>query len=445
VGAAWHAFSTGLTVTTSTSDAGVAVSPIPQVAVGAKRSRHTFYGVLAGVSSAHFLNDMMQQVIVTIYPLLQGEFHLTLGQIGLIQAVFQVTAALLQPLVGLVTDKYPLPYATPFGMAFTLAGLLLMAVAPSYPILLVAVALIGFGSSVFHPQSSQAARAASGGKYGLAQSLFQIGGQFGQALGPFLVGAFIVSDGVQGRIRVGWFGVAALAAIVILLQVSRWYAHHLDLRKPKRKPGAAPRYPAPLVRRTVGLLFVLIFSKFWYLASISVLYQFFLIQRFGVNKRVAAYLFGVFTVAMAIGTLVGGPLGDRIGRRRVIWFSILGCAPFTLALPYVGLDTTIVLSAVIGLVLSSAFPAIIVYAQDMVPQRVGMVSGLFYGFSFGLGGLGGAVLSALAEYTSVDFVYKICALLPLLGLLAAFLPDVRPLESEVVAHAEMDVDAHELR
>ncbi|HEX7349277.1 MAG TPA: MFS transporter [Rhodanobacteraceae bacterium] len=395
--------------------------------------RRTFYSVLAGVSSAHFLNDMMQQVIITIYPLLQGEFHLTLGQIGLMQAVFQITAALLQPLVGLATDKYPLPYATPIGMCSTLAGLLLLAVAPSYPILLVAVALIGLGSSVFHPQSSQQARAASGGKYGLAQSLFQIGGQFGQSLGPFLVGAFIVIHGIQGRVRVAWFGLAALLAIVILLQVSRWYARHLDLRKPKRV--SERRYPKPLVRRTIGVLFVLMFAKFWYLSSITVFYQFFLIQRFGVSTHAAAYLLGVFTIAMAVGTLVGGPLGDRIGRKRVIWFSILGSAPFALALPYVGLTATIVLNALVGLVLSSAFPAIIVYAQDMLAHRVGMVSGLFYGFSFGLGGLGAAVLGYVAQHSSVYFVYQVCAFLPLLGLLAVFLPDVRPPEAAPQAAA----------
>jgi FSR family fosmidomycin resistance protein-like MFS transporter len=393
---------------------------------------HTFYGVLAGVSSAHLLNDMMQSVIVTIYPLLKGQFDLSFIQIGAIQLTFQFTASLLQPMVGAVTDKYPLPYATPVGMCFTLAGLLLLSVAPTYPLLLLAVALIGCGSSVFHPQSSQTARTASGGRYGLAQSLFQIGGNLGQALGPLIAAAIVLSFGLSGRPHVAWFGLAALLAIVILFRVSHWYARHLDLRRPKRR-GGARRYPPALVRRTIGILFILMFSKFFYLSSISVYYEFFLIQRFGLSAHVAANLLGVFLFAIAVGTVIGGPLGDKIGRKRVIWLSILGCAPFTLALPYVGLGWTVALSIVIGLVLASAFPAIIVYAQDMLTHRIGMVSGLFYGFSFGLGGLGAAVLGILADRFGIDFVYQVCAFLPLLGLLAAFLPDVRPPEDNVPA------------
>ena len=415
-------------VSVSTQGADVSVPGDPAVAgnVAAGR-RHTFYSVLAGVSSAHLLNDMMQSVIVTIYPLLKGEFDLSFIQIGAIQLTFQLTASLLQPIVGAVTDKHPLPYATPFGMCFTLAGLLLMSVAPTYPILLLAVALIGCGSSVFHPQSSQAARAASGGRYGLAQSLFQIGGNLGQAFGPMLAALLVLRYGQRGLPHVAWFGLAALLAIVILLQVSRWYSQHLDLRKPKHAHGAEPRrYPKPVVRRTVGILFVLMFSKFFYLSSISVYYEFFLMHRFGLSAHTAAYLLGIFLFAIAVGTLIGGPLGDRIGRRRVIWFSILGCAPFTLALPYVGLTATVALSVVIGLILASAFPAIIVYAQDMLTHRIGMVSGLFYGFSFGLGGLGAAVLGLVADHFGVTFVYQVCAFLPLLGLLAVFLPDVRP-------------------
>lgn len=391
-------------------------SPLPS------RNR-TYFSVLAGVSSAHLLNDMVQSLIVTIYPLLQGQFHLSFVQIGAITLTFQLTASLLQPLVGAVTDKHPLPYATPAGMGFTLIGVLLMSVAPSYPLLLVAVALIGCGSSVFHPQSSQAARAASGGRYGLAQSLFQIGGNVGQALGPLLAAAVVLQ---RGRTHVAWFGLAALLAIVILLQVSRWYARHLDLRAPKRGGKGMRRYPSSLVRKTIGVLFILMFSKFFYLASISSYYEFFLIRRFGLPAHESAYLLGVFLFAVALGTLIGGPLGDRIGRKRVIWVSILGCAPFTLALPYVGLGWTVGLSVVIGMVLASAFPAIIVYAQDMLTHRIGMVSGLFYGFSFGLGGIGAAVLGVIADHFGIVFVYKVCAFLPLLGLLAAFLPDVRP-------------------
>ncbi len=393
---------------------------------GGTRAIDTYYSVLAGVSSAHMLNDMMQSLIVTIYPLLQGEFHLNFIEIGAITLTFQLTASLLQPVVGALTDKYPLPYATPVGMLFSLAGVLLMSVAPAYPVLLLSVALIGCGSSVFHPQSSQTARAASGGRYGLAQSVFQIGGNLGQALGPMLVAIVVLKYGQHGRWHVAWFGLAALLGIVVLLQVSRWYSRHLDLRVSRGGRGSVRRYPPKVVRRTIGVLFILTFSKFFYLASIGSYYEFFLMYRFKLPAHTAAYLLGIFLFAVAGGTLVGGPLGDRIGRKRVIWFSILGCAPFTLALPYSSLGWTIGLSVVIGLVLASAFPAIIVYAQDMLTHRIGMVSGLFYGFSFGLGGLGAAVLGIVADHFGIVFVYKICAFLPLLGLFAAFLPDVRP-------------------
>ncbi|HEU4857984.1 MAG TPA: MFS transporter [Rhodanobacteraceae bacterium] len=369
------------------------------------------------------LNDMMQSVIVTIYPLLKHEFALSFVQIGLITLTFQLTASLLQPVVGIVTDKKPLPFSLPIGMCFTLCGLLLLSVAPSYPILLLSVALIGCGSSVFHPESSRVARMASGGRYGLAQSLFQIGGNTGQALGPLLAAVIVLK---QGRPEAAWFGLAALLAIVVLLQVSRWYRGHINERVRKRAATDRPLFPAHVVRRTVGILFALMFSKFFYLASISSYYEFFLIHRFGLSVHVSANLLAVFLFAVAIGTMIGGPLGDRIGRRRVIWFSILGCAPFTLVLPYVGLGWTVGLSVVIGLILASAFPAIIVYAQDMLTHRIGMVSGLFYGFSFGLGGLGAAVLGLIADHFGIVFVYQVCAFLPLLGLLAVFLPDVRP-------------------
>jgi FSR family fosmidomycin resistance protein-like MFS transporter len=378
------------------------------------------------------LNDMMQSVIVTIYPLLKHEFALSFIQIGLITMTFQVTASILQPVVGMVTDKKPLPYSLPIGMCFTLAGLLLISVAPTYPILLLAVALIGCGSSVFHPESSRVARMASGGRYGLAQSLFQIGGNTGQAMGPLLAAVIVLK---MGRPEAAWFGLAALLAIVVLLQVSRWYSLHIDERVRKRAPNDRPLWPAPLVKRSVGILFVLMFSKFFYLASISTYYEFFLMHRFGLSAHAAANLLAVFLFAIALGTLIGGPLGDRLGRRQVIWFSILGCAPFTLALPYVGLGWTMGLSVIIGLILASAFPAIIVFAQDMLPHRIGMVSGLFYGFSFGLGGIGAAVLGVVADYSSVTFVYEICAFLPLLGLFAVFLPDVRPVETAEASSA----------
>ena len=383
----------------------------------------TRFSVIGSVSVVHLLNDMMQSVIVTIYPLLKDEFDLSFVQIGLITLTFQMTASLLQPFVGTVTDKHPLPYSLPIGMCFTLTGLLLLSIAPSYGILLLSVALIGCGSSVFHPESSRVARMASGGRYGLAQSLFQIGGNTGQALGPLFAAAIILKF---GRGKASWFGLAAVLSIVILLQVSRWYKAHIAERVRKHVENEAHRFPAPVVRHTIGILLVLMFSKFFYLASISSYYEFYLIHRFGLSAHAAADLLAVFLFAVAAGTLIGGPLGDRIGRKRVIWVSILGCAPFTLLLPYVSLGWTIALSVVIGLVLASAFPAIIVYAQDMLTHRIGMVSGLFYGFSFGLGGLGAAVLGLLADHFGITFVYQVCAFLPLLGLFAAFLPDVRP-------------------
>jgi FSR family fosmidomycin resistance protein-like MFS transporter len=390
-----------------------------------KQPSPTRFSVIGSVSFVHVLNDMMQSVIVAIYPLLKGEFDLSFIQIGAITLTFQLTASLLQPVVGMVTDKHPLPFSLPIGMSFTLSGLLLLSVAPSYPLLLLSVALIGCGSSVFHPESSRVARMASGGRYGLAQSLFQIGGNIGQALGPLLAAAIVLK---YGRLNVHWFGLLALLAIVVLLQVSRWYRGHIDERVGKRHAGDKPLFPATAVRRTIGVLLVLMFSKFFYLASISSYYEFYLIHRFHVSAATSAHLLSVFLFAVATGTLIGGPLGDRIGRKKVIWFSILGAAPFTLLLPHVGLDWTVGLSVIIGLVLASAFPAIIVYAQDMLTHRIGMVSGLFYGFSFGLGGIGAAVLGVIAERFGIVFVYQVCAFLPLLGLLAVFLPDVRPAE-----------------
>ena len=422
---------------TAFSSAVVTVSSPPRTAPAPMPPTHpthpgpTRYGVLAAVSFVHVLNDMMQSVIVAIYPLLKGDFHLSFAQIGAITLTFQMTASLLQPVVGLVSDRHPLPFSLPVGMCFTLSGLLLLAVAPTYPLLLLAVALIGCGSAVFHPESSRVARMASGGRYGFAQSVFQIGGNIGQALGPLLAAGIVLRI---GRSHVGWFGLAALLAIVILLQVSRWYQQNIDHHVTKRVVTDQPRFSPKVVRHTIGVLLVLMFSKFFYLASISSYYEFYLMHQFGVSTTTAAHLLAVFLFAVAGGTLIGGPLGDRIGRKWVIWFSILGTAPFTLLLPHVDLKWTVALSIVIGMVLASAFPAIIVYAQDMLTHRIGMVSGLFYGFSFGLGGIGAAVLGVIADHYGIVFVYQLCAFLPLLGLLAVFLPDVRPpQEAEQVA------------
>ncbi len=413
----------------ASSSAGVDLSVAPASAGGAihpgapKLPDVPQYRMIGAVSFVHVLNDMMQSVIVAIYPPLKGEFHLDFFQVGAITLTFQLTASLLQPVVGVVTDRRPLPYSLPVGMCFTLVGLLLLSVAPTYPLLLLAVALIGCGSSVFHPESSRVARMASGGRFGLAQSMFQIGGNVGTALGPVLAAVIVLK---LGRTHVGWFGLAALLGILVLLQVSRWYRRHIDERVRRRLPGEKPHFPAPVVRRTIGVLLALMFSKFFYLASIGSYYEFYLIHRFGLSAHAAANLLGVFLFAVAGGTLIGGPLGDTLGRKRVIWFSILGTAPFTLLLPHVDLGWTVGLSIIIGLILSSAFPAIIVYAQDMLTHRIGMVSGLFYGFSFGLGGIGAAVLGVIADHFGIVFVYQVCAFLPLLGLLAAILPDGRP-------------------
>lgn len=395
-----------------------------QVTAGTGKHRSTTrYNVLGAISFSHLLNDMMQSVIVAIYPLLKGDFHLSFLQIGLITLTFQLTASLLQPVVGAVTDKQPMPYSLPIGMCFTLSGLVLLSVAPTFGILLVAVALIGSGSSVFHPESSRVARMASGGKFGLAQSVFQIGGNVGSSLGPLLAAWIILK---HGRGNVAWFALAALLAIVVLLQVGGWYHRHIDARVQHRSAGAGPLYPCTLVTRTVLILMALIFSKYFYLASISSYYEFYLIHHFGISVRDAQYHLFVFLAAVAAGTLIGGPLGDRIGRKTVIWASILGVAPFTLLLPHVDLLWTAVLSVVIGVILASAFPAIIVYAQDMLPHRIGAISGMFYGFAFGMGGVGAAVLGLLADHFGIVFVYQVCAFLPLLGMLAIFLPNIRP-------------------
>ncbi len=393
------------------------------------------FDVLAGVSGAHLLNDVMQSVILALYPLLKGEFDLGFFQIGAITLTFQITASLLQPVVGAVTDRYPMPFLMPIGMAFSLAGLMLLAVAPNYPLLLLAVGLIGCGSATFHPEASRVARMASGGRFGLAQSLFQIGGNAGQALGPTLAALVVLGFHQHGRVQVAWFGLIALLAMVLLLQVSRWYRAHLRQPAKAGNGQANARLPPRIVHRTVAILLALMFSKFFYLVSISSFYTFYLIHQFSVSVHAAANLLGVFLGAIALGTLIGGPIGDRIGRRQVIWVSILGCAPFTLLLPYVGLGMTVALSIVIGLLLASAFPAIIVYAQDMLSHRIGMVSGLFYGFSFGLGGIGAAVLGLLADAHGIVFVYKLCAFLPLIGLLAIWLPDVRPPTMRATASA----------
>ncbi|MEO6030469.1 MAG: MFS transporter [Burkholderiaceae bacterium] len=389
------------------------------------------FGVLGAISASHLINDMMQSLILAIYPVLKGDFNLSFGQIGLITLTYQLTASLFQPLVGLYADRHATPYSLPIGMSFTLAGLLLLAFAPTFPALLLAAALVGTGSSVFHPESSRVARMASGGQHGLAQSVFQVGGNTGSALGPLLAAAVIVPFGQRS---VAWFALAALVGIVLLLQVSRWYARHqvkISARAAQRP--AVPALPRRRLILTIGVLMLLIFSKFFYIASISSFYTFYLIDKFALSVQSSQVHLFLFLFAAALGTLVGGPVGDRIGRKPVIWFSILGVAPFSLMLPFADLFWTTTLTIVIGLILSSAFSAILVYAQELIPGKIGMVSGLFFGFAFGMGGLGAALLGLLADHTSIEYVYRVCAWLPLIGIVAALLPNIKEPRQRLVA------------
>ena len=402
----------------------------PEDTVARSRARTAMAGgpafaVLAGLSLSHLLNDLMQSLLAAIYPILKAGFALDFAQIGLITLVFQLTASLFQPVVGLYTDRRPLPYSLAFGMGLTLTGLALLAFAHAFGGLLVAAGLVGLGSAVFHPEASRVARLASGGRYGLAQSVFQVGGNAGTALGPLLA-AFIVVPRGQGS--VAWFCLAALAGITILTAIGRWYAGQLA---PDRKPGSNVSgvtmhgLSHPRTVATIAILLALIFSKYFYMASFSSYYTFYLMHRFGVSIEVSQLYLFVFLGAVAAGTILGGPIGDRFGRKPVIWGSILGVVPFTLALPHVSLAWTVMLSVPIGLILASAMPAILVYAQELLPGRIGLVGGLFFGFAFGMGGLGAALLGEVADRTSIEHVYALCAYLPLIGLLAVFLPRLR--------------------
>jgi FSR family fosmidomycin resistance protein-like MFS transporter len=378
--------------------------------------------ILAAISVSHLLNDLIQSLLPAIYPILKDNYRLDFGQIGLLTLTFQMSASLLQPLVGTFTDRKPQPFSLVVGMGFTLIGLLTLSQAHSYPLLLLGAALVGMGSSVFHPESSRVARMASGGRHGLAQSVFQVGGNAGTALGPLLA-AFVVVPFGQGSIA--WFSAVALLAMVILFSVGRWYRDRLaDLRT---KPKAVEKKSSLSRRRiaaSITILMLLVFSKNFYMAGLTSYYTFYLISKFQVSVQDAQVYLFIFLGAVAAGTLLGGPVGDRIGRRYVIWISILGVLPFTLLLPYASLFWTAVLSIVIGLVLASAFSAILVYATELVPGRVGMIAGLFFGLSFGMGGLGAAALGQLADITSIETVYKVCSFLPAIGLLAYFLPRI---------------------
>jgi FSR family fosmidomycin resistance protein-like MFS transporter len=382
----------------------------------------TSFTVLIAIGFCHFLNDMMQSLLPAIYPTLKSQFHLNFAQIGLVTLAFQCTASLFQPVVGYFADLKPMPYSLALGMVSTLAGLLVLAVAPSYPVLLLAAIMIGLGSAVFHPESSRVARMASGGRYGLAQSVFQVGGNTGQAISP-LTAAVLVAN--YGQRSIVWYAGLALLGIVTLFNIGTWYKHHGLQRIKSQQSVRHSGLSKNKIALSLVVLLLLIFSKFFYLASIGSYFTFYLIHTFALSVQGAQVHLFFFLGAVAIGTLLGGPLGDRIGRKYVIWFSILGTLPFTLMLPYANLFWTGILSVVIGLVLASAFPAIVVYAQELLPGRVGMISGLFFGFSFGMGGIGAAVLGALADATSITYVYKVCAFLPAIGLLAVFLPSFK--------------------
>ena len=413
--------------------AGVSESGIARRAAEA-----TAFSVILALSFSHFLNDMMQSLVPALYPMLKDSYGLSFTQIGIITLTMQIVSSVLQPAVGHFADRRARPYSLAIGMGATLIGLLLLAYAGSYPALLVAATLVGAGSAVFHPEASRVARMASGGRHGLAQSLFQVGGNVGSSLGPILA-AFIVIPKGQGSIA--WFSATALLAMAVLVGVGNWHwRERAATPRSAARPAAAPlALPRRRVAWSLAILLALVFSKSFYQTSLGNYYTFYLISKFGLSIGAAQVYLFVFLAAVAAGTLIGGPLGDRIGRKSVIWGSILGVIPFTLALPYVGLAWTAVLTVVIGLTLASASSAIIVYAIDLVPGRVGTIAGLFFGLSFGLAGIGAALLGRLADLTSIDFVYELCAFLPLLGLLTVFLPELgRPAAARPIAKPALE-------
>ena len=393
----------------------------PTIGVETHKAEQTVFSIIMAVSFCHLLNDTMQSLIPALYPMIKDSYGLDFTQIGILGLVFQVTASLLQPLIGIYTDKKPLPYSLSVGMGFTLLGLLLLAYAHAYWVLLVGAGVVGLGSAVFHPESSRVARLASGGRHGLAQSLFQVGGNFGSAIGPLLA-AFIVLP--RGQESVAWFSAAALLGMAILFQVGKWYSSH-RVATSKRSSGAPTLVlPRTKVIKAIAVLAMLVFSKYVYMSSLSSYYTFYMIERFDVTVQHAQILLFVFLGAVAVGTVAGGPVVDWFGTKFVIWFSILGALPFTLMLPYAGYTATVVLTFIIGVILASAFSAIVVFAQELVPGRVGMISGLFFGFAFGMGGIGAAALGVAADHYGIEFVYRMCSYLPLLGLLTILLPDL---------------------
>ncbi|RKS98800.1 MFS transporter [Flavobacterium sp. 123] len=382
----------------------------------------TVYPILFSIAFAHLLNDLLQAVIPAAYPILKENFNLSFTQIGLITLAYQLAASILQPLVGLYTDKKPKPFSQIFGMLFTMSGIVLLSYAATFSMIIVAVVLVGIGSSIFHPEASRISFLASGGKRGLAQSIFQLGGNAGTAIGPLLV-ALIVVPNTQYYII--WFVIVALIALMVLSRIAFWYQSHLSLKASKKAVIDLPNLSQTKIIASVVILMILIFSKFFYMASMSSYFTFYLMDKFHLSVQDAQFHLVLFLASCAVGTLIGGPLGDKFGRKYVIWFSVLGAAPFTLLLPYVDLFWTGILSVIIGTIISSAFPAILVFSQELLPKKLGMVSGLFYGFAFGMGGLGSALLGNLADHTSIDYVYHLCAYLPLIGIIAFFLPNLK--------------------
>ncbi|MBS0274985.1 MAG: MFS transporter [Proteobacteria bacterium] len=396
----------------------------------------TTFSVLFAISFCHMLNDMMQSLIPSIYPSLKTMFHLSFAQVGLITLVFQCTASLLQPVVGFVSDKRPMPFSLPVGAAFTLVGIAGLGMAQSYGMVLLAAAIVGVGSSVFHPESARVARMASGGRHGLAQSLFQVGGNTGSALGPILAAAVVMT---YGHKSITWSALFALISIVVLFYVGRWYKDHGIARmKAAQKTWAEPGLSQRRIVFSIFILLMLIFSKYFYLASITSYYTFYLIHHFHVSVQAAQIHLFVFLGAVAVGTFAGGPIGDRIGRKLVIWVSILGILPFTLMLPFANLFWTSALSVIIGLLLASAFPAIVVFAQELMPGRIGMVSGMFYGFSFGMGGIGAAMIGLFADRWGIEYTYSVCSFLPAIGLLTALLPNIEKGGKAIAASPPVD-------
>jgi FSR family fosmidomycin resistance protein-like MFS transporter len=409
-----------MTTKTAVLDSTEAPAELPAEPPAPKQTKGTFFvGIVGAAAFAHLLNDLIQAMLPSIFPMLKTQFSLTFGEIGIIALTYQVTASLLQPWIGLYTDKYPKPYLLPVGMVVTLLGIALLATAGSYPMLLVASAVVGIGSATFHPEASRVARMASGGRFGTAQSTFQVGGNTGSAIGPLLAAAIVVPN---GQPAVAWFMVAALLAVAVLFRLSRWTLSHGNAQL----KGLARNQKAGLSRgrvvQAIAIICILMFAKFVYIASFTNYFTFYLIQRFGLAVQESQLFLFLFLASVALGTFAGGPVGDRIGRKAVIWISFMGVAPFALALPYVNLFWTAVLAGIIGLVMSSAFAALVVYAQEAVPGRVGLVSGLMFGLMFGIGGIGAAALGQLADIHGIVWVYSITSFLPLLGLATALLP-----------------------